>query len=350
MVGWPRFAPSVAVAALLSKTAASFATPAPIAVPERERVLVPADVGAIGVTKAEVAALVTQCVRSLPNMPIVSSFGRVITFADLCEAWGAMHRNMSARPVMVSSFWIGRFEVTQGQYQRCVDAGPCSASHGSRTSSTEALPVVNVTAPQAQAYCQWRGGRLPTEFEWERAARGVGPRGAHAQMPWGAWRADPDWTRHVARRANLGRARNAAERTLEATRDHCSDCDWWFSSDADGVHGLAPPGTYPLGRGPYGTYDQAGNVAEWTLAHYDEAGYDSDAMPAAGPGAGLTTASPQVLAASGAGFVARGGSWRTPPLLAQVFARDMRPLLLRNQADTYDETIGFRCVWPADGQ
>jgi len=92
-----------------------------------------------------------------------------------------------ARPMhrpQLSSFWIDQYEVTNAEYRRCLQAGICLPPKD-RQAFDDSLrgqhPVTNVTWAQARAFCQWRGRRLPTEAEWEKAARGTDGR----RYPWG---------------------------------------------------------------------------------------------------------------------------------------------------------------------
>lgn len=139
--------------------------------------------------------------------------------------------------VDLPAFQIDRTEVTRGNYRRCIAARACTEPRplDARFDDPE-QPVVGVSWFQAVAYCTWAGGRLPTEAEWEKAARGPDGR----TFPWGE--TPPDNSRAV-----FGRE--------EAT------------GHPDRV------GTHPRGASPYGALDMAGNVWEWTASPYDPYAY-----------------------------------------------------------------------------
>lgn len=134
--------------------------------------------------------------------------------------------------VYVEAFWIDKTEVTNQQYTECVEAGACAASGCADDDRFNGLtqPVVCVSWHDAKQYAAWVGGRLPTEAEWEKAARGTDGR----QYPWGE--------EFDSRRANTWEGR-----ALRST----------------------PVGKYsPQGDSPYGAADMAGNVWEWTSSLY----------------------------------------------------------------------------------
>jgi serine/threonine-protein kinase len=143
--------------------------------------------------------------------------------------------------VSVTAFWIDQTEITNAQYQTCVAAQACTkpTSFGSATRPEyfnnppyANYPVIWINWRQAQTYCAWAGRRLPTESEWEKAARGSDGR----SYPWG--NQSPDNT--------LLNYNSAAKDT-------------------------AAVGSFPSGASPYGVFDMAGNVVEWVAGFY----YDS---------------------------------------------------------------------------
>lgn len=138
--------------------------------------------------------------------------------------------------VLLSSFWIDRTEVTVARYRQCVAAGRCAtppfAAGGARFDRPD-FPVTLVTWNDARTFCAWAGGRLPTEAEWERAARGAALR----RFPWGNV-----WNPNLLNHGRFG----------------------WDPLDGDdGFLELAPVGSFRDGRTPDGIDDLAGNVEEW---------------------------------------------------------------------------------------
>ena len=168
-------------------------------------------------------------------------------------------------------------------------------------SGLEDHPVVHVSWNDAQSYCEWTGRRLPTEAEWEKAARGADGR----KYPWG----DQD----VA-----GNLLNFADRNL--------DVGWADTNVDDGYEFTAPVGSYPAGASPYDVFDMAGNVWEWVADWYDENYYgDSPSSNPEGP-------------VSGNYRILRGGSWGNND-------RDVRSANRRwNSPDGSRRYLGFRCA------
>jgi formylglycine-generating enzyme required for sulfatase activity len=220
-----------------------------------------------------------------------------------------------ARTVELPAYYIDRYEVTNSAYAQCVAAGECpepyldsSHSRGNYYSDPEyaSYPVVFTGWDGASAYCQWRGGRLPTEAEWEKAARGTDGRA----FPWGD--------------------------QLDAAKANFCDanCDrsWANSAHDDGYFDTAPVGSFPEGASPYGALDMAGNASEWTADLYGPY-----------PGGEAETESDHY----GSTYVRRGGSWYSLGSDLRVTRRDKDlPVIQDDGTDAYlaNNRIGFRCV------
>lgn len=200
------------------------------------------------------------------------------------------------RRIYLEAYLIDRYEVTNFYYQQFVQAtGHRKAGPPSRYAKNMAKmrginqPVVYVSWDDADSYCRWKGKRLPTEAEWEKAMRGTDGR----LWPWG------------------------------------NHLDWAASNRAhvnDGYEATAPVGAFPKDVSPFGVADGGGNVIEWVADWYGEEAYrlSEDRNPK-GPEHGTFR-------------VMRGGSYTTTGVDVRVTSRS------KMVPDFRDETIGFRCA------
>ncbi len=289
--------------------------------PESPRVRVPAGKLQMGVPLPDLDALLSEC-RLAVGAPIDSGL-------DQCRAWvAALERRPAPFEVWIDSFWIDRNEVTGAEYRRCARTGACDVGPlitGDVRHIADNLPMVNVTRAEAGQFCSWRGGRLPTEAEWERAARGDDSR----TWPWGDIQRPDDF--------NHGRVRTAVLANLEQVTAQPPVRANGDPDDADGWMFAAPPGSLRWSDSPYGIHDMAGNVAEWVLDDFDELGFDD-----------LPRANPVRVSLPGTPAMTRGGSWRDPPFSARVDLPSYQSaftLLRPLDPDTRAVNIGFRCVY-----
>jgi formylglycine-generating enzyme required for sulfatase activity len=220
----------------------------------------------------------------------------------------------SHQVTITKGFWLGQTEVTVGAYKRLAAATgrqmPPEPNFNGRMLNPgwgdEAMPIVDVTWDEAQAYCGWAGGRLPTEAEWEYAARG-GSTGAHyGDLDEIAWYAD-----------NSGSQRLDSASILKA--------EWAnylkrLNENGNGLHDVG------LKRANgFGLYDILGNVWEWVNDWYDQNYYQSSpSQDPTGP-------------ASGQFRVLRGGSWFYNPGFVRVSDR------FSFSPGNWDFNFGFRC-------
>ncbi len=192
--------------------------------------------------------------------------------------------------VFLDSFAIDRWEVSQKEYRAFVtETGRKMPEMMSAPRfGGDALPAVGVTWEEAEAYCRWAGKRLPTEAEWEKAARGEDGR----TFPWGE---DPPTMQHL--------------------------------NFADMLKAPVEIGSYPGGASPYGVEDMAGNAAEWVSAWYDPQVYTSDSVVnnPRGPATGQLK-------------VVRGGSWQSREYSLRAPAR------VAKRPGERSATVGFRCA------
>src|SRR5208282_1764950 len=211
---------------------------------------------------------------------------------------------------ITEGFWMGQTEVTVGAYQRFAAATgrqmPTAPDFNSGWANQN-MPIVEVDWNDAQAYCQWSGGRLPTEAEWEYAARGGSTEARYGPLDEIAWYAD-----------NSGRQRLDSDSIWKKDRAKYAKR---VSENGNGTHEVGQKRA-----NGFGLYDTLGNVWEWVDDWYDEKYYQNS--PSSDP-QGPT---------SGRGRVARGGSWLYNPWFLRVSNRSALTPVSRSS------TGGLRCA------
>ncbi|MBN1285815.1 MAG: formylglycine-generating enzyme family protein [Anaerolineae bacterium] len=197
--------------------------------------------------------------------------------------------------VCLSAFWIGQTEVSNAQYAECVHDGVCEEPSPYYLYFPD-YPVTYITYEQATNYAKWLGGSLPTEAQWEYAARGP----EENLYPWGDW-FNSSWLNYCPHRTECG-----SKKTM-------------------------PVGNYPRGASWVGALNMAGNVWEWVADWYDENYYNTQRDSMVDP----------IGPSSGSSRVIRGGSFQE--------GEDQVTSVWRGYAvpNAQDPTIGFRVVIPA---
>jgi len=211
------------------------------------------------------------------------------TFAMGSDSGNSDHQ--PAHSVSLNAFYIDKFEVSLEDYNRCVTAGACQPPDPLPYLDPKSYadrPAVNLTWQDARDYCSWRDAALPSEAQWEKAARGSDGRA----YPWG--NSAPDCSL-----ANYG---NKCRR------------------------GLSPVDSYPVAASPYGVINLAGNTMEWVADVYDPDYYaGSPTSDPTGPEAGKER-------------VVRGGGWTFPLEYLATYAR------WHQDPERGYANVGFRCV------
>lgn len=211
--------------------------------------------------------------------------------------------------VFLDTYFIDQFEVTISFYDKFLVAAKYPAPptwDDDAVNQAGNRPAVGLSWEDAEAYCKWAGKRLPTEAEWEKAARGSEGR----RYPWGHMQPFVDI-------ANYNRGVWVSDAVTLAPVE-------------SGVGGMSVRhGTKEGGRSPYGLYHMAGNAAEWVADWYEREYYQkSPERNPKGPGEGDKR-------------VIRGGSWNDPPAGIRTTAR------VSAEPDYRDRTLGVRCAMDA---
>ncbi len=315
-------APVAAIAPTIAPTAPSIPPTATSAPPTATRVpptATPAPPTATRVPPTATSTLAAGAMqrRGKDNAEMIYIPSGEFTFGD----------EKSARTIYLDAFWIDKFEVTNAQFQQFVDATKYTTDAekqgwgfehnnkweqvngiswraprgaGSSIADRQKQPVVLVSWNDANAYCAWADKHLPTEAQWEKAARGTDAR----IFPWG--------------------------NTWDGARLNFCDTNcqysWKDASANDGNAENAPGGSYASGASPFGVLDLAGNAWEWSADWFD-LDYPKT-MPARNP----------TGPAAGQLKVLRGGAWSIEQFYARTTSRFSEPV------DYRERSVGMRCV------
>ncbi|MGI5828823.1 MAG: formylglycine-generating enzyme family protein [Bradymonadia bacterium] len=226
------------------------------------------------------------------------------------DIWGESDEQPS-HEVTLNAYMMDRYLVTAASYKLCVEAGSCTVTNTGRNCTygvvgKEHHPINCVDWLQAKSYCEWAEGRLPTEAEWERAAKGT----THRRFPWGD-ECPKSWSSQYC---------TGAEWSASTAKANCDE-----SYCNDGFAKTSPVDQFPLGKSPDGLYDMAGNLREW-VSDWSRREYKSAAVS--------NPTGPE----SGKFRVQRGGYWREYGIWLRVAHRH------EGEPDYRTSDMGFRCV------
>jgi formylglycine-generating enzyme required for sulfatase activity len=217
---------------------------------------------------------------------------------------------------LTQGFWIGQTEITVAAYKRFVQATGSSMPPEPKFNAQPlnsgwhdgAMPMVGLSWAMAQEYCVWAGGRLPTEAEWEYAARGGTTLARYDNLEDVAWYAD-----------------NSGQSHIDSTAMWNQDQKTYFQKlgqNGDGIHAVAQKRP-----NPYGLFDMLGNASEWVRDWYDPHYYQNS--PTQDP-AGPPTGTQRIL---------RGWCWFNSPFTIRVSHRGP------SDPNVQGNACGARCVW-----
>ncbi len=246
----------------------------------------------LAAAETEIAIETTTPALGIGSSMVSEKDGMTLVYVPEGEfEMGSEDGESDERPVhtiYLDAFWIDQTEVTNAQYNACVQSGACEQPYID-DSNYDDHPVVYVGWYDAQDYCEWAGRRLPTEAEWEKAARGTDSR----TYPWGE--------------------------TISCSQANYGGCGDFPQTSPVGYYG-------EKGASPYGVYDMAGNVWEWTADWYGNNYYQGS--PSSNP-TGPDSGSSRVL---------RGGFWGSNKWKARSAFRNFY------NPDFSNNFNGFRCA------
>jgi formylglycine-generating enzyme required for sulfatase activity len=283
----------VGLAALLAACSVRFAGPADLVNPITKDAGAPiadADVGGTNIPRLSVKC--SAFTKPAASIAVSVAAGAFTMGCDPANGSACRDDEKPAHTVTLAAFAIDATEVTQAQYYECARAGACRQPacdfEPCDDQKRAKFPVVCVDRVDAEAYCHFRGARLPSEAEWEKAARG----GDERIYPWG---------------------------------DDPLDCDHANMAGCP-TNGTLPVGSLAKGASSFGALDMAGNVVEWVEDAYDPGFYAmSPTNDPTGPRGGTR-------------FGGRGGGWRSTAEWQRTTQRDVY------EPEYLKDSLGFRCA------